>query len=210
MPLPVLAIAALGSRVAPVLNWVSRFHVYSVDSGHSEERVVELSGLSPFEQLRDLHNEKDVKVLICGALSPDLLQYGEHLGIDVIFGVAGGIEEVHEAFRAGKLDDPGFRLPGCGRGRGYRGDMGKSGGGPRASGQGRFPGECLRAGGSEDSGGESSSPPGSGRRARKGGMGAGPGGECACPKCGKRFSHQRGIPCARNRCPECGIPLVRA
>ncbi len=52
---------------------------------------------------------------------------------------------------------------------------------------------------------------GTGRGARRGrgcgGMGAD--GFCVCPKCGKRFPHQQGVPCLEERCRDCGVALVR-
>jgi len=39
--------------------------------------------------------------------------------------------------------------------------------------------------------------------------GRGPGGECACPKCGYKVKHQRGIPCSTLTCPNCKINLQR-
>ncbi len=44
---------------------------------------------------------------------------------------------------------------------------------------------------------------------RMGGVAAGPGGECVCPKCGKRVPHQRGVPCNNISCPECGTHMTR-
>jgi hypothetical protein len=38
---------------------------------------------------------------------------------------------------------------------------------------------------------------------------AGPGGDCVCPRCGSRTSHERGTPCHILICPECGEKLVR-
>jgi hypothetical protein len=48
-----------------------------------------------------------------------------------------------------------------------------------------------------------------------GGMGrgagfAGPGGECQCPNCGYRETHQKGIPCNTKKCPKCNTPMIRA
>ena len=40
-----------------------------------------------------------------------------------------------------------------------------------------------------------------------GGMGAG--GACICPKCGQRQPHRPGVPCLEERCPECGVALIR-
>lgn len=39
--------------------------------------------------------------------------------------------------------------------------------------------------------------------------GAGPGGECLCPKCGTTAPHQTGAPCYFVKCPKCGSPMVR-
>lgn len=38
---------------------------------------------------------------------------------------------------------------------------------------------------------------------------AGPGGNCVCPSCGRRFPHERGVPCYQRECPNCGTRLVR-
>jgi len=48
---------------------------------------------------------------------------------------------------------------------------------------------------------------GGGQGACGGGMGAA--GFCICPKCSGRFPHQPGIPCMQERCPSCGVALVR-
>lgn len=51
-------------------------------------------------------------------------------------------------------------------------------------------------------------------RGGRGGMGgpnaAGPGGKCVCPNCGKKVSHQTGIPCYNQKCPKCGTKMIRA
>jgi hypothetical protein len=51
---------------------------------------------------------------------------------------------------------------------------------------------------------------GSGSR-RMGGTrpGSGPSGECVCPNCGARVSHQTGKPCYNRNCPECGAKMER-
>ena len=52
---------------------------------------------------------------------------------------------------------------------------------------------------------------GGSRRGRKGGSraGAGPIGECICPKCGAIKPHEVGIPCSLKQCPKCGAKMVR-
>lgn len=39
--------------------------------------------------------------------------------------------------------------------------------------------------------------------------GAGPGGNCVCPNCGARTSHERGMPCYEVNCPKCGAKMTR-
>lgn len=34
-------------------------------------------------------------------------------------------------------------------------------------------------------------------------------GECICPKCEKHVTHQRGIPCQDERCPNCHSKMLR-
>jgi len=48
-----------------------------------------------------------------------------------------------------------------------------------------------------------------GGRGPMGGGGMGAGGFCICPKCGERVAHRPGVPCLEERCPGCGVALVR-
>ena len=48
-----------------------------------------------------------------------------------------------------------------------------------------------------------------GGRGRGGGIAAGPGGQCVCPNCGERVSHQLGTPCYEMTCPKCGTAMTR-
>ena len=50
---------------------------------------------------------------------------------------------------------------------------------------------------------------GGGRRGLGGGFARGPGGECLCPSCGYRESHQLGVSCYTKKCPKCGATMTR-
>jgi hypothetical protein len=39
--------------------------------------------------------------------------------------------------------------------------------------------------------------------------GAGPGGNCVCPECGEKVTHNRGVPCFNMTCPKCGAKMTR-
>jgi len=49
-----------------------------------------------------------------------------------------------------------------------------------------------------------------GRRGFGGGFARGPGGECICPNCGYRTTHQPAEPCNTKKCPKCETLMVRA
>ena len=49
---------------------------------------------------------------------------------------------------------------------------------------------------------------GQGRGAGQGGAGAG--GQCVCPSCGEKISHQQGVPCNSLNCRKCGTKMARA
>src|SRR4030042_1797602 len=39
--------------------------------------------------------------------------------------------------------------------------------------------------------------------------GAGPGGNCVCPQCGKKIPHIAGRRCADRACPDCGTRMIK-
>jgi hypothetical protein len=178
-----LAIPVFRSRVAPVFNWCSRMLIFSEGAaiGGIGQEIV-LLNMTALERLRMLQVE-GVETLICGALSPELLCYGEHLGLHIICGVAGDIDEVCWAFHAKQLSQPRFWLPGCLKQRHRRQGLSRA----ETNGAGRERGarNC-----------------GDQAQARSGGA-------CLCPHCGTRIPYQPGIPCSQNPCPNCHQPMLR-
>ncbi len=62
-------------------------------------------------------------------------------------------------------------------------------------------------------GGDGKGPP-AGKGQRGGRMkgnksGTGPGGNCVCPGCGEKVTHQQGTPCYNVSCPKCGTKMMR-
>lgn len=139
-----LAIPIFRARVAPVLDWCQKIVLVAEDGADAASgREIDLTEIDSFTLLRILR-EEGIKTLICGVLSPEVLRYGESLGLRILSGVAGEIDEVLRAYRERKLDQPQYRLPGCrgprrcrggagcvGRARGGgKGQGGRTGGGP--------------------------------------------------------------------------------
>lgn len=215
-----IAIAVMRGRVAPVLDWCSRMLLFPALTGGGPSQEVWAPELGPLERLQ-LLQQKGVDTLICGALSANLQNCAMQLGLRIIPGVAGEVDEVLRAYRQHRLNRPNFWMPGCrGPGR-YRQCFGKEkcltnpedqggnlampgGRGGQGAGRGRGGGPAGQGRG-----------PGGGQGARggPGGMGSGRGAGtpnfCICPSCGAKSPHERGIPCIQVACPQCGKPMVR-
>lgn len=199
---PRLAIPVFRSRVAPVLNWCSRIYLFAEETeGVTPGQEIVLLNMSAFDRLRILHQE-GIRTLICGALSPDLLTYGESMGLYIIYGIAGEIDEVIKAYHTHKLNQPCFWLPGCRGPRHYRKNWAKD----CPEGDGYRMGLLKQEG---EAGREEKTIGGTIKKRSTASTGSGPGGFCLCPKCGTRVSHERGIPCSQVLCPRCDHIMVR-
>jgi len=197
------AFAVWEDRIAPVFDTTRKILVVDVEAGKVVcEKEEHLDDELPVQKAFRL-SELGVGTLICGAITRSLREIVVANGIQVISFVTGDLREVIQAWMTAGLKGDAYVMPGCcGRGRRqfsnrrdfYRevstmngkqsGGMGQGGG----RGQGR--------------GGQGSG--------RQGGMfGAGAGGFCVCPQCGKKEPHQQGIPCFQRKCPECGANMIR-
>jgi len=185
-----IAIPVLRSRVAPVLDWCTRVVLIDPEQPVAAEREsADWDASDPFQQLRAIHR-RGVTTVICGTLSRGLLLFAESLGMEVISGISGELPEVLEGYRAGRLHEASFRLPGC-RGRVQH----------RMGGRHRRERRSLSA--ADEAGSE---------RVRSRGQSDGaqpPGaGHWVCPGCGAVVRHQPGTPCRLTACPNCGAAMV--
>ena len=201
-----IAIPLHQSRVAPVLDWCSTILLIPKNAGKSWQDGEQLTIKTNVFDLLRLLQSKDASPVICGALSPHALRYGQHLGLEFICGISGAIEEVVEAYRAGELDQSRFRLPGCqcaGRPRPSTG--------PSPTHYGSEQGGIVMPG-NRGKGGPTGRQQGQGRGRGSAGRGTGSAmgvAVCVCPHCGREVPHSRGMPCTQSVCRECGTPLVR-
>jgi len=186
-----LAIPVFRARVAPVLDWCSKIIIIPESGANAaagrQIDVVEENGFRLMRMLR----EQGIKTLICGALSPEMLNYGESVGLRIIHGIAGQIDEVLQAYRDKQLDQPIFRLPGYCRQNGCRGRARRASGGKECPSGRRGP--VRRGRDPEVSGVRTLDREAAGRAIVF----------CICPKCGSRTLHDGGIACSRVRCPAC-------
>ncbi len=194
-------------RIAPVFD--SARQVLMVEAGAGRVIRRQREGLDlPLPMQKALRlRELGVEILVCGAISRPLQAMIASSGIRVIPFVSGDLAEVIEAWTAGKLPASRFFMPGCRRfgcralleeDRFMNGRRQGGGGFGGGRGQGRGLGGGMGRQGA-----------GQGRGRIGGPVAAGAVGNCVCPKCGQRLAHERGVPCVRRQCPQCGTAMVR-
>ncbi|MCU0723772.1 MAG: hypothetical protein MUC63_09200 [Planctomycetes bacterium] len=122
-----LAMAVWNDRISPLFDSSRQVRVFDVEDG-KVVRTVE-HGIETEDAARRAVRlaELGVEVLLCGAVSRPLLDGIAAKGIRVVPFVAGAADRVLAAFLAGRLQGPGWALPGCRGGRGF-------GAGPRGGG----------------------------------------------------------------------------
>jgi predicted Fe-Mo cluster-binding NifX family protein len=187
--------AVWNNRIAPVFDVSRQIHIVEARRGKVMGETQAFLPTDPGPGKGQCLAELGVDTLVCGAISRPMQAMVGACGIRVIPFVAGDLREVIEAWLSGVIRSGAFAMPGCrrrGRGQGWRRNLNREerfmdgtkggGGNPRAE-QGK--------GGTE------------------GRSGAGPGGRCVCPKCGRTEPHQRGVPCTQIQCPQCGANMTR-
>jgi len=116
-----VAMPVWSGRISPVFDVAQRLLVVDVEAGGPAGGAEHVVGTDmPASRARRLA-ELGVDVLICGAISRPMEMMLAAGGIRVIPYVCGPVEEVFQAYLAGRLSRPTFLMPGCRRGRlGFR------------------------------------------------------------------------------------------
>jgi predicted Fe-Mo cluster-binding NifX family protein len=124
-----VAIPVWNERVSPVFDAAARLVLVDVENGVERARREEALPESFLVRRAKRLAELGVTVLICGAISRPLAALLEASGINVLAWTAGPVNDVLQAYLAGRLPDPRWLMPGCGgrrqRQRGGRGRCGR-------------------------------------------------------------------------------------
>ncbi len=117
-----IAIPIADDRISPVLDVAQRLLVIDADGGIERQRTELPIDPKALEARAQRVAEIGADVLICGAISRPLQWLLIAAGVEVIPQTCGQVEEVLEAFLAGRLVGDAFVMPGCcGRRRRFRG-----------------------------------------------------------------------------------------
>jgi predicted Fe-Mo cluster-binding NifX family protein len=107
-----VAIAIWEDCVSSVLDFAQRLVVADLKDGTETGRTeIGLPERDPFTKLAKLR-ELGIDVLICGAISQPLACASTACGIRLLPYVTGKVDDVLNAYLAGQLDQPQYRLPG--------------------------------------------------------------------------------------------------
>ncbi|MCF8085542.1 MAG: hypothetical protein K9J48_01490 [Desulfohalobiaceae bacterium] len=116
----IVAISVWNQRIAPVFD-VSRTVLvcFTRRDRVIREYLEQLPEEDPVGKIHKLQSHK-TEVLICGAISRNILDLAEMFGIAVFPFTSGGLESVKAAYLQDRLADSGFARPGCRRRRRIR------------------------------------------------------------------------------------------
>jgi predicted Fe-Mo cluster-binding NifX family protein len=108
-----VAVPVWENRVSPVFDTASRVLVVDFQDGKEVLRYhVEIPGQSPPEKVAGLR-ASGVVILLCGAISRQLLDLLVTAGIEVWPFRAGPADELLRAFIEDRISDPRYLMPGC-------------------------------------------------------------------------------------------------
>jgi len=110
-----IAIPHWQNRISPVFDAAKHLSLITVQDGKETARKQLVLSSYDFWHRAVRLSHCGVGIVICGAISHSLETVLLSAGIRVIGFVYGRVEDVTQAFLYGRLDDAGFRMPGCGR-----------------------------------------------------------------------------------------------
>ena len=109
-----VALTVWENRISPLFDCARMLLIVDIVAGTETSRHFEpFHYESPFSRAAKL-SDLGVKVLICGAVSDQFANIIETYGIRIVPFVAGGVDEVLDAYLTGGLYNAKFRMPGCG------------------------------------------------------------------------------------------------
>jgi len=130
-----VAFAVWENRISPVFDTAGTLLLADVADGQVANRRYEpVAAVALVEKVSRLR-QLGVGVLVCGAISRPLADMIAAEGVRLVPFVAGGVEEVVDAYARGLLPAPAFMMPGCGRRRRGRFGRGRGRGGGRGRGR---------------------------------------------------------------------------
>lgn len=111
-----IAITIWGDRISPVFDSAQTLMVVGVDGGQITDKKIVSFRSDFFTQFLGLLEEKEVRILICGALCKGPVKALESRGVVVFPFMTGEVEKVLEIFMQGADLSECF-MPGCGNSR---------------------------------------------------------------------------------------------
>jgi len=134
-----IAIPAWQRQVSTVFDFAGKLLLIDMDGSKETSRTENVLPDEPIPQRAARLKNFGVDVLICGAISRPLALMISGSGIEVLPEISGRIDEVLNAYLAGRLTEQRFSMPGCKAGErtGFRGRG-------HGQGRGRGRGRCRR------------------------------------------------------------------
>jgi predicted Fe-Mo cluster-binding NifX family protein len=123
-----IAIPVWRDRVSPVFDVAGNLRLVDQEDGaplqRSDASIQEGDSVARVRKITEL----GVDLLICGAISRPLESMLTAAGVKVVARICGGVDEVLNAHRSGRLGDPAFAMPGCcgQKRRRHRGSCGRN------------------------------------------------------------------------------------
>ncbi len=116
-----IALSVWKDYISTVFDTADQLLVLEIDRADGQKRTMVKLNIADVAGRANQIKEKQIEVLICGAISRSLEASLISLGIRVYAFVRGPVEEILAAYQSGSLDHVIFAMPGC-RGRGCSGN----------------------------------------------------------------------------------------